>query len=87
MATEKLSIDLPGDVAQMVRRAVDGGEFVSSSDVITDALRLWQGRQLRAESLRAGLNAAAADATRYSDEDVSAHLDRLLDLAEASPAR
>lgn len=87
MATEKLSIDLPGDVAQMVRRAVDGGEFVSSSDVIANALRLWHGRQLRTESLRADLNAAAADATRYSDEDVSAHLDRLLDLAEASPAR
>jgi antitoxin ParD1/3/4 len=45
---ERLSIALPTPMADAVRRAVDAGEYASTSEVIRDALRLWESRrQLR----------------------------------------
>ncbi|MDO9417316.1 type II toxin-antitoxin system ParD family antitoxin [Pararhizobium sp.] len=75
MQTEKLSISLPMDMARMVRRQVEEGGYASNSEVIRDALRLWQQRQQdrdnRLEAIRASLNEAAADPVRYSAEDIS----------------
>jgi antitoxin ParD1/3/4 len=53
MATvEKISIALTPALAADVRRAVDTGEFASSSEVIRDALRAWlQARERRAVAL------------------------------------
>jgi len=49
---EKLSIALPSEMAAIVRRAVDGGEYSSNSEVIRDALRDWtHKRRLREQSL------------------------------------
>jgi len=39
---EKVSVALTRDMAAMVRQAVDSGEYVSSSEVIRDALRDWK---------------------------------------------
>lgn len=45
---ERLSIALPTPMADSVRRAVENGEYASTSEVIRDALRLWESRrQLR----------------------------------------
>lgn len=45
---ERLSIALPAPMASAVRRAVELGEYASTSEVIRDALRLWESRrQLR----------------------------------------
>ena len=45
---ERLSIALPAPMANAVRRAVELGEYASASEVIRDALRLWESRrQLR----------------------------------------
>ena len=45
---ERLSIALPAPMADAVRLAVEQGEYASASEVIRDALRLWeQRRQLR----------------------------------------
>lgn len=86
MQTETLSISLPRDMAQMLRRTVDTGAYASSSEVIRDALRLWQRREEdrnhRLESVRASLHAAAADPARHNAADVSDHFDRLLAEAE-----
>lgn len=43
MATtiEKISIALPPEMVALVREAVDGGEYASSSEVVRDALRDW----------------------------------------------
>lgn len=38
--TEKLSITLPRDMAEMVRGKVRGGAYASNSEVIREALRL-----------------------------------------------
>ncbi len=40
--TARLSISLPEDMAQMIRKQVEGGAYASNSEVIRDALRLWQ---------------------------------------------
>jgi antitoxin ParD1/3/4 len=42
---EKLSITLPADMARMVRSKVEGGAYASNSEVIREALRLWQERE------------------------------------------
>ena len=49
---EKLSIALPSEMAALVRRAVDVGEYSSNSEVIRDALRDWtHKRNLREQGL------------------------------------
>ncbi len=42
---ERLSIALPTPMADAVRRAVEAGEYASTSEVISDALRLWESRR------------------------------------------
>jgi antitoxin ParD1/3/4 len=48
MATaEKLSIDLPPDMAKLVRRAVESGEFSTNGEVVREALLEWERRRAR----------------------------------------
>jgi antitoxin ParD1/3/4 len=42
---ERMSIALPVPMADAVRRAVEDGEYASASEVIRDALRLWESRR------------------------------------------
>ena len=42
---ERLSVALPAPMANSVRQAVADGEYSSASEVIRDALRLWQSRR------------------------------------------
>lgn len=89
MHTEKLSISLPTDMARMVRRHVENGGYASNSEVIRDALRLWQQREQergeRLDAIRASLDAAATDPVRHNAASVSDHFDRLLKEAEKTP--
>ena len=75
-------------MARMVRRQVEEGSYASNSEVIRDALRMWQQReQERAQrlgSIRTALDAAAADPKRYTGAEVSDHFDRLLAEVEKS---
>ena len=49
---EKISVALPTDMVNLVRRAVDTGDYASSSEVIREALREWKTRRAtRAEAL------------------------------------
>ena len=58
---EKLSISLTDKLATEVRVAVASGDYASVSDVVRDALRLWQERrEIRAAKL-ADLRAAWAE--------------------------
>jgi antitoxin ParD1/3/4 len=46
MATiEKISIALPSDMLAMVRKAVDQGDYASTSEVVREALRQWKTRR------------------------------------------
>jgi antitoxin ParD1/3/4 len=86
---EKLSVALPAEMAALVRRAVDGGEYSSNSEVIRDALRDWtHKRNLREQSLsglrKSWQEAVADDSEGLDPEPVFDRLERKLEgLAEA----
>ncbi|WP_428391711.1 type II toxin-antitoxin system ParD family antitoxin [Lichenicoccus sp.] len=86
MNAEKLSITLPADMAQMIRRQVDSGSYSSNSEVIRDAMRLWQDRRAereqRLDTVRAKLNEAGDDPRRIADEELGRHFDERLAEAE-----
>lgn len=49
---ERLTIALPAPMANTVRDAVEAGEYASTSEVVRDALRLWEARRdLRARDV------------------------------------
>jgi antitoxin ParD1/3/4 len=62
---EKLSITLPADMARMVRDKVEGGSYASNSEVIREALRIWQEREAvklqRLDEIRAKIAASLDD--------------------------
>ena len=39
---ERMTITLPSDMAAVVKGAVDGGDYASSSEVVREALRDWK---------------------------------------------
>ena len=47
---EKLSIALPPQMADLLREAVESGEYASASEVVRDALRTWK-RKRKLETL------------------------------------
>jgi antitoxin ParD1/3/4 len=52
-SVEKISIALPAEMVRSLRRAVDSGEYASSSEVVRDALRDWtHKRKLRQQGLK-----------------------------------
>jgi antitoxin ParD1/3/4 len=54
---ERLTITLPSDMAAVVKGAVEGGDYASSSEVVREALRDWKmKRALQLQEL-AGLKA------------------------------
>ncbi len=50
---EKICIALTPELAALVREAVDGGEYASSSEVIRDALRDWKHKRALQEEQKA----------------------------------
>jgi antitoxin ParD1/3/4 len=50
---EKLSIALPPEMANWLRKAVESGEYASASEVVRDALRAWT-RKRKLETLELG---------------------------------
>ena len=39
---ERITITIPADMAAVVKAAVDGGDYASSSEVVREALREWK---------------------------------------------
>ncbi|MGV1905038.1 type II toxin-antitoxin system ParD family antitoxin [Agrobacterium cavarae] len=51
---EKISITMTPEMLRMIRETVDAGEYASTSEVVRDAMRVWQReRQEHAERLNA----------------------------------
>jgi antitoxin ParD1/3/4 len=90
MNAEKLSITLPADMAQTIRSAVSTGAYSSNSEVIREAMRLWQDRrserEQRLDVIRAKLQEAADDPRRITDDELGRHFDARLAEAEKSRA-
>jgi antitoxin ParD1/3/4 len=78
---EKLSIALPAEMAALVRRAVDAGEYSSNSEVVRDALRDWTHKRNLREQGMANLRKKWADAVADDSEglDPEAVFERLED--------
>jgi antitoxin ParD1/3/4 len=64
-AAEKISITLTPEMNRMIRKRVDSGEFASSSELIREALRLWQKQdemhKQQLSEIRARIKAAMDD--------------------------
>jgi len=87
-----LSVALPSEMAALVRRAVDGGEYSSNSEVIRDALRDWtHKRNLRKQSLshlrKAWEEAVADDSEGLDPDPVFDRLESKLDRLTEAKAR
>jgi antitoxin ParD1/3/4 len=86
MNAEKLSITLPADMAQDIRAAVSTGGYSSNSEVIREAMRLWQDRrgerEQRLHFIRAKLQEATDDPRRVTDDELGRHFDGRLAAAE-----
>jgi antitoxin ParD1/3/4 len=48
--SKRLNIALPEPMAAAVRRAVESGEYASASEVVRDALKLWEARRQHQDS-------------------------------------
>ena len=81
---EKVSITMTPEQLRAVRESVEAGEYASTSEVMREAVRLWQ-RQRQEDAER--LNAIRARIRRSLDdprpalslEEVRAHIDALHD--------
>lgn len=87
---EKLSIALPAEMAAIVRKAVEVGEYSSNSEVIRDALREWTHKRKVREQALAGMRklwqeAVSDDAEGLDPEPVFDRLEAKYDsLARAT---
>ena len=71
---EKISIALPADMATLVRKAVETGDYASSSEVIREALREWKAR-------RAARSEAVSELRRLWEEGIDSGRSAALDTA------
>ncbi len=64
---ERLTITLPADMAGVVKSAVEGGDYATTSEVIREALRDWKMKRelqrYRLAELRAEIDRGMADVT------------------------
>ena len=72
---EKISIALPADMATLVRKAVETGDYASSSEVIREALREWKAR-------RAARSEAVSELRRLWEEGIESGRSAALDMAD-----
>jgi antitoxin ParD1/3/4 len=90
LESEELSISLPKDMVRMVREQASTGAYTSVSEVISEALRLWesrrQERERRLDGIRAKIDEAARNPERIGDEEVGRHFKRRSDDAEKKQA-
>ena len=87
---ERLSITLPKDMAQTIRGAVSDGGYASNSEVIREAVRLWQDvnatRLQRLADMRAAIAASDSDPRpSLSDDQVDTHFKARLAQSQAAP--
>jgi len=79
---ERLTITLPSDMAAVIKRAVEGGDYASNSEVVREALRDWKmKRALQLQelaSLKADIDRGLTDLAegRVQDFDTARIIER-----------
>lgn len=79
---ERMTITLPSDMAAVVRGAVDGGDYASSSEVMREALRDWKLKRVlqlqELAALKADIDRGLTDlaAGRVQDFDANRIIER-----------
>lgn len=78
--TETISVELPEDVAELVRAAVESGAYGSASEMVCDALRDMAEREAehekRLNDIIASIEKAEANPVRYTDSEIREHFRR-----------
>jgi antitoxin ParD1/3/4 len=79
---ERLTITLPSEMAAVVKGAVEGGDYASSSEVVREALRDWKMKRAiqlkQMEALKADIDKGLTDLAegRVRDFDVARIIER-----------
>ncbi len=79
---ERMTITMPADMAAVVKGAVEGGDYASTSEVIREALRDWKSKRAvqlhELEALKADIDKGLADvaAGRVRDFDADRIIER-----------
>jgi antitoxin ParD1/3/4 len=81
---QKLTVTLPDEIAEMVRRRVDSGEYANESDVIRDALQTIEDDPMRGREIEEWLKTVAVPALDAITADPS--LGRSVEQVRASLA-
>jgi len=80
---EKLSIELPREVSEIVEEAVASGEFASASEMVSSALAEWKSARLihgyTVEELRALVDEAEASGDPIDGEEAFRQIKEELD--------
>lgn len=70
MATiEKISVALPADMLELVRKAVESGDYATTSEVIREALREWKSRRESREEALAELRRLVQEGLASGDAE------------------
>jgi antitoxin ParD1/3/4 len=87
----KLSITLPTEMARMVRKRVRRGAYASNSEVIREALRVWEEheseRERRLSTIRKKIDVALKNPRRLTEAEVDAHFRALRRKTKKARAR
>lgn len=85
---ERMTITMPTDMAAVIKAAVEGGDYASTSEVVREALREWKLRRVVRSQKLAALKAdldkglddiAAGRVTDFDPEKIIARGRKLLD--------
>lgn len=75
---ERMTITMPSEMAEALRRTVAGGEYASTSEVVREALRDWtrarDAERRDLEALRAAIKAGVDSGPSIPAEEVFAEL-------------
>jgi antitoxin ParD1/3/4 len=78
---ERMTITMPAEMAAIVRGAVEGGDYASTSEVVREALRDWKSKRAirlhELEALKADIDKGLADVAAGRVEDFDA--DRIIE--------
>lgn len=78
---ERMTITMPADMAAVVKGAVEGGDYASTSEVVREALRDWKAKRAvqlhELETLKADIDKGLADVAAGRLEDFDA--DRIIE--------